>query len=80
MKTITEEQAQIDLPQLLETTAASHEPIQINGVRGSAVPVSQEDWRSIEETLYLLAVPGMRDSLLEGRRIPVEQCASELPW
>lgn len=80
MKTVTEGQARIDLPQLLEMTASSHEPVQINGARASAVLVSEEDWRSIEETLYLLSVPGMRESLQEGMRTPVNQCASELPW
>lgn len=80
MKTITDEQAQSDLPQLLEQAAASHEPVQINGKRASAVLVAEEDWRSIEETLYLLSVPGMRESIREGMQTPLEQCASELPW
>ena len=80
MKTITEEQAQGNLPQLLEQTALSHEPVQINGRTASAVLVSEEDWRSIEETLYLLSVPGMRASIQEGLPTPIEQCSSELPW
>ncbi len=80
MKTITEEQAQGNLPQLLEQTALSHEPVQINGRTASAVLVSEEDWRSIEETLYLLSVPGMRASIQEGMQTPLEQCSSELPW
>jgi antitoxin YefM len=76
MKTITDEQAQSDLPQLLEQVAASHEPVQINGKRASAISVAEEDWRSIEETLYLLSVPGMRESIREGMGTPLEQCAS----
>ena len=80
MKTVTDEQAQRDLAQLMEQTAASHEPVQINGKRVSAILVAEEDWRSIEETLYLLSLPGMRESITEGMRTPLEQCASELHW
>ncbi len=63
MKTLTEPQAQADLPCLMEQTEASHEPVQIMGPTANAVLVSAEDWRSIEETLYLLSVPGMRESI-----------------
>ena len=80
MKSITEAQAQVELPQLLEQTQVSHEPIQIHGRNTSAILVSEEDWRSIEETLYLLSIPGMRESIREGRQAPVEQCSSGLPW
>ncbi len=80
MKTITEKQAQDTLPQLLIQTAASHEPIRINGGTANGVLISEEDWRSIEETLYLLSVPGMRESIKAGMRTPVEQCDSELVW
>jgi antitoxin YefM len=80
MKTVTDEQARTTLPQLLEQAALSHEPIQINGTTASAVLVSEEDWRSIEETLYLLSVPGMRESIREGMRTPLEQCSTELHW
>ena len=80
MKTVTEQQAQAGLSQLLEQTALSHEPGQITGRNASAVLVAEEDWRSIEETLYLLSVPGMRESVQEGMRTPVADCARELPW
>ena len=66
MKSITEEQAQATLPQLMEQTAVSHEPVQINGKTANAVLVSEEDWCSIEEPLYLLSVPGIRESLQAG--------------
>lgn len=80
MKTLTEQQAQADLPRLMEQAAASHEPVQIMGTTTSAVLVSAEDWHSIEETLYLLSVPGMPESIQVGRQTPVEQCATELSW
>jgi antitoxin YefM len=78
MKTISDKQAQANLPLLLEQTADSHEPVQINGLKASAVLVSEEDWRSIEETLFLLSIPGMRESIRDGMRTPAEQCSSEL--
>lgn len=80
MKTITDKQAQADLPALLEQTATSHEPVQINGTTASAVLVAEEDWRSIEETLSLLSLPGMRESIREGMQTPLEQCSSEPGW
>ena len=80
MKTITDVQAQADLARVLEQAVASHEPIQITGRNASVVLIAEEDWRSIEETLYLLSVPGMRESVQEGMRTPVEECSTELPW
>ena len=80
MKTITDKQAQADLPQLMEEAAVSHQPIQINGGTTTAVLVAEEDWRSIEETLYLLSVPGMRESIQTGLRTPLAQCSPEPGW
>ena len=80
MKTLTDKQAQDTLPQLLEETAISHVPIRIDGSTASAVLVAEEDWRSIEETLYLLSVPGMRESIQAGLRTPDAECSSEPSW
>ena len=80
MKTFTVNQAQDALPQLLEETAASHVPIRIDGSTASAVLGAEEDWRSIEETLYLLSVPGMRESIQAGLRTPDAECSSEPSW
>jgi antitoxin YefM len=44
-----------------------------------AVLVSQDDWESIQETLYLLSIPGMRDSLIQGREIPLSLCVELKP-
>lgn len=78
MKIITEGQVQLDLPRLLEQAASSHEPVQINGKRARAIRVSEGDWRSIEETLCMLSVPEMRESIWEGMRTPLDQCSAEL--
>jgi prevent-host-death family protein len=68
------------LGRLVDEAAASHEPILITGKRGNAVLVSEEDWRAIQETLYLLSIPGMRESIREGLQTPVEECVRELDW
>jgi prevent-host-death family protein len=68
------------LGRLVDEAAASHEPVLITGKRGNAVLVSEDDWRAIQETLYLLSIPGMRESIREGLQTPVEECTRELDW
>ena len=80
MTTITATEARKRLYNLLDEVAESHEPVQIAGKRSSAVLVSEEDWRAIQETLYLHSIPGMKESILEGMETPVEECEEELDW
>lgn len=80
MTGITATEARSNLYRLIDETAESHQPITILGKRNSAVLVSQEDWSAIQETLYLLSVPGMRESIREGRETPVTECDGELDW
>jgi len=65
---------------LLEQTAASHQPVQITGKRSNAVLVAEDDWNAIQETLYLLSVPKMRESIIEGLKSPVNKCKAKLKW
>jgi PHD/YefM family antitoxin component YafN of YafNO toxin-antitoxin module len=60
---------------LIDTALRDHEPIQITGRRGNAVLLAEEDWRAIEETLYLQAIPGMVASIRQGMKEPVEKCS-----
>jgi antitoxin YefM len=55
-------------------------PVEITGKRNAAVQVSENDWRSIQETLYLVSVAGMRESILDGLATPVEECDEEPGW
>ncbi|NOY85994.1 MAG: type II toxin-antitoxin system Phd/YefM family antitoxin [Deltaproteobacteria bacterium] len=80
MKTITVSKARANLYKLLEDSGKSHEPLVITGKRGNAVLVAEEDWRSIQETLFLLSIPGMRESIREGLATPLEECAEDLDW
>ena len=80
MTTLSASQARAKLYKLLDEAASSHEPIQITGKRNNAVLVSEDDWRAIQETLYLLSVPGMRESIRKGLETPVEKCSKGLKW
>lgn len=80
MTSITATEARKQLYGLLDDVAASHEPLQIAGKRHSAVLIAEEDWRAVQETLYLTSVPGMRESIRKGLKTPVEKCAKELDW
>jgi len=80
MASVTATEARRRLYRLLDAVADSHEPVQIAGKRSSAVLVSEEDWRAIQETLYLLSIPGMRESIVKGLRTPVEECDEEPGW
>lgn len=80
METLTASLARINLYKLLDKAAESHEPIQITGKRNNAVLISEEDWRSIRETLYLVSIPGMRDSIRQGLKTPLDKCDSKLKW
>ncbi|MDD4978226.1 MAG: type II toxin-antitoxin system Phd/YefM family antitoxin [Gallionella sp.] len=80
MTTLTASEARVGLYRLIDETAASHQPVTITGKRNNAVLVSAEDWAAIQETLFLLSVPGMRESIREGLSTPAEEYSKELNW
>ncbi|MEW5893430.1 MAG: type II toxin-antitoxin system Phd/YefM family antitoxin [Pseudomonadota bacterium] len=80
MSTITASEARSNLYRLMDDAAQSHEPILITGKRNNAVLISEQDWAAIQETLFLLSVPGMRESIREGMQTPVAGCAEEPGW
>mgnify|MGYP001592518682 CR=1 FL=1 len=80
MTTLTATAARKRLYALVDAVAHSHEPIQIAGKRNSAVLVSEDDWRAIQETLYLDSIPGMRASIRKGLKTPIAKCHRELDW
>ena len=80
MTSISITQARSQLYQLVDETCASHEPIQITGKRSNAVLVAEDDWRSIQETLYLLSIPGMRESIRKGMQEPLSKSSTTLRW
>ena len=80
MTTITATEARKILYRLLDEVSQSHEPVEITGKRGNAVLVSEDDWRAVQETLHLLSIPGMRESIVEGMATPIEELDDKLDW
>jgi len=80
MTTISATEARKCLYKLIDEVSGSHEPVQITGKRGNAVLVGEDDWRALQETLHLVAVPGLHDSIREGLGVPVDECHSEPGW
>lgn len=80
MHALTASEARANLYRLIDEAAQSHEPIIISGKRSSAVLLSAEDWSAIQETLFLLAVPGMRESIKTGMAEPLTKSTKELKW
>lgn len=80
MKTITATKARSNLYKLIDETAKASRPIQITGKRTNAILISEEDWRSIQETLYLVSIPGMKESIKKGMKVPIEKCSPSIKW
>ncbi len=80
MTTVTATKARSKLYSLIDETNESHEPIQITGKRGNAVLLSEDDWRSIQETMYLQSIPGMVKSIQKARKEGIEEASEELDW
>lgn len=80
MKTITASEARSKLYKLIDETNVTSEPVQITGKRADAVLVSMDDWQAMQETLHLLSIPGMRNSIRKGLKTPVKECLESLDW
>ncbi len=80
MTTVSATEARKQLYKLIDDVAESHEPVQITGKRGNAVLVGEDDWRAVQETLHLISIPGMRESIREGIAAPVEDLEDQLGW
>ncbi len=80
MTTLNATEARSRLYALIDETSNSHEPILITGKRGNAVLLAEEDWNAINETLHLLSIPGMRESIREGLATPLDECDREIDW
>ncbi len=80
MATISASEARANLYRLIDEAAFSHQPLLITGKRNKAVLVSSDDWEAIQETLFLLSVPGMRESIRKGQDTPIDECSERLDW
>jgi len=80
MTSLSATEARRRLYALIDEVGQSHEPVQIHGKRGNAVLLSEDDWRSIQETLHLVSIPAMRESILEGMAATMDGLSSEPGW
>ena len=80
MTSLNVTEARANLYKLIDGTTANHEPVVITGKRGNAVLLAEDDWNAINETLHLLSVPGMRESIVEGMQESIDSAATELNW
>jgi antitoxin YefM len=80
MTTMTITKARANLFKLVEQAAMSHEPIQITGRNHNGVLISEDDFRAMQETIYLLNIPGMKNSLLKARKAPLSSYSKKRPW
>jgi antitoxin YefM len=80
MPVLSASDARSNLYRLIDETNESHEPVTITGKRNNAVLIAEDDWRAIQETLYLDSIPGMRESILDGMREPLSDSAENIDW
>lgn len=80
MTVMPSDSAKQNLEALILQVSQSHQPIQIQAQGNAAVLVSEEDWRALQETVYLLSIPGMKESLLKGAATPLDECSEERDW
>jgi len=80
MTSVSATEARRRLYALIDEVGQSHEAVQITGKRGNAVLLSEDDWRAIQETLHLVSIPGMRESILEGMAADVSDLSSDPLW
>jgi antitoxin YefM len=80
MPTITASEARANLYRLIDEVASTHRPLLVSGKRNNAVLVSEEDWSAIQETLALISIPGMRESIREGMNSPTGELSEDPGW
>ena len=80
MTTLKAREAGERLDEVLDQASEAHEPVLITGARSNAVLVAEQDWNAIQETLHLLSVPSMRESITEGLATPLAECSEAPGW
>jgi prevent-host-death family protein len=80
MTTLTASEARAGLYRLIDQAAETHKPVMISGKRANAVLISEEDWSAIQETLYLMAIPGVRESIKDAMAEPLSKSKKVLKW
>lgn len=73
-------EARSKLYSLIVEVTETHAPIIISGKKGNAVLLSEEDWNAINESLFLVSIPGMRESIREGMATDLDECDKDPGW
>lgn len=74
---VTATAARNNLFRLIDETVTTREPTYITSRKGNVVMLSESDYRSIAETLYLSSIPGMREKILDGLNTPLSECVKD---
>ena len=71
-----------DIYKLLEQTIKFNEPINITTKDGNAVVISEEDYNSIMETLYITSIPNLKDEIISRTKDSEDKYVdeSEVKW
>jgi len=80
MSIITTTEARANLFKLVEQINTSHEPVHIKGKKHSAVIISEDDYNSLQETLYINSIKGLAQSIIKARNEPLEEYSDTLNW
>jgi len=72
--------ARKNLYKIVEQLNKTCEPVFITSKKGNAVVISEDDWEAVQETLYLTQIPGMKESILQGKSEKLENCSETLDW
>lgn len=80
MAILSASDARANLYRLIDQTNESHEPVIISGKRNNAVLLSEDDWKSIQETLFLSSIPGMKESIINGMKEPLSKSTKKIDW
>ena len=68
MTSISITKARAKLNQIVSEVNESSQPITITNNRGkNAVLIGEEDWKAIQETLYLNSIPGISQNILASK-------------
>ena len=62
---------------MIDEAVTTHEPICITGKNGNVIIISEEDWRAIQETLYLTSLSGMKEKIVKGLATPLDECVAD---
>lgn len=80
MTAVSATSARANLYRLIDQVNEESEPLTITGQRGNAVLIGEDDWRAIQESLFLASVPGFTESIRQARTEGIEAGSETLKW